>query len=202
MSEIEIKSVQTSDEKILARLNKNDEKALSILYERYWEKLFISAYNLVKKREVCEDIIQEIFINIWNKRGEIKIHTSLKSYLYTCVTYKVYDYFRKNNKVIEVQLFENIEKRIQDSTPESKLIFKELVAHINLHIDLLPEKSRIVFKLSRIEQLSHKEIAKKLNISTKTVEAHITNAIKILRTSLSTYASIELLLLIFRDIIN
>lgn len=194
--------MQISDEEIVVRLNKNDERALNLLYERYWEKLFISAHNLVKKREVCEDIIQEVFISIWQKRGEIKIHTSLKSYLYTSVTYKVYDYFRKNSKAIEIELFENFEKRLQDSTPESKLIYKELVAHLNAAINLLPEKSKIVFKLSRENQLSHKEIAKKLNISTKTVEAHITTALKILRTSLSSFASIELIMLIFRDMLT
>ena len=76
-----IKSRQISDKELLDRLNKGDETVLKLLYERYWEELFISAYNLLKNREVCEDILQEIFISIWKKRGKIQIKISLKSYL-------------------------------------------------------------------------------------------------------------------------
>ena len=103
--------------------------------------------------------------------------------------------------MIKVELLENFDRRIQASNPESKLMHKELITHINAAIDLLPDKCKIVFKLSRDEQLSHKEIAKKLNISTKTVEAHITIALKALKSSLSTIAGIELIVFVFHDML-
>jgi len=196
------KSKQIIDQDIINRLKKGDESALSLLYDLYWEQLFISAYNMVKNREVCEDILQELFISIWNKRDRLVINTSIRSYLYSATLYKVYDHFRKNSKVIKVELLENFDKRIQSATPESKLMHQELVDHINSSIEELPDKCKQVFKLSREEQLSHKEIADKLNISTKTVEAHITKALKHLKTSLGTIASIELALFIFHDLLT
>lgn len=195
-------SILQNDVHLLDQLRKGDEKALEELYERYWEQLFISAYNLVKNREICEDILQEIFIDLWNKRERLEIRVSLKSYLYTCTVYKVYDYFRKNKKIIKIELLEDFDKRIQTSDPESRMIHEELVSHVNNAIDSLPEKCRIIFRLSRDEQLSYKEIADKLNISVKTVEAQITKALKILKSTISNIASIELILFIFHDMIT
>ena len=188
---------KNTDQELIERINASDEKAFKILYDLYWEQLFISAFNLVKLRDVSEDILQEIFIKIWTNRGEIQINTSLKGYLYTCVLYKTYDYFRKNKDVFKEDFLDNFNKRIQTSNPESKLIHKELISHINKSVDSLPEKTKVVFKLSRESQLSHKEIAKELNISTKTVEAHITKALKILKISISNIASIELIVFLF-----
>ncbi|MCK0131650.1 RNA polymerase sigma-70 factor [Flavobacteriaceae bacterium F08102] len=189
------------EQELLKRFNAGDEAALRYLYDTYWEQLYVSAYNLVKNREVCEDILQDIFIKLWDKRGNIVIKTSLKAYLHTSVLYKVYDYFRKNKGVFHEELIEDFDRKIQYTTPESKLIYEELVAHVNASIELLPPKCRAVFKLSREKQLSHKEIAAELNISVKSVESHITKALKHLRGSLSNIASVELALFIFHDLL-
>lgn len=182
----------TSDQKILELLNSGDEKSISYLHGKYAEELFVSAYNMVKSKEVCEDILQEVFINIWNKRGDLKIKTSLKSYLYASVIYGVYGYFRKNSDKMNVELLEGFNTHIQKSNPETKLIQKEIISQINAIIESLPEKCRLVFEMSRNEQLSHKEIAEKLNISTKTIETHITKALKTIRSSLGYTYSIEI----------
>jgi len=194
-------SKKKSDQEILDLLKKGDERAFNLIYELYWEQLFISAHNMVKNREVCEDILQELFINLWKKREKLQINVSLKSYLYSSVLYKVYDHFRKNSNLVKVELLENFDKRIHTTNPESKLMHKELVTFVNSAINNLPEKSRIVFKLSREKQLSHKEIAEQLNISTKTVEAHITKSLKILKSSLGNVVSVELIIFIFYDMI-
>ena len=193
---------QITDKELIARLNKSDEEALSILYKKYWETMYLAAYNLVKNKEVCEDIVQEIFINIWNKREKLEIKVSLKSYIYTSTIYKIYDYFRKNNNVIKVELLENFDKRLEFSNPETKLIHKELLEYIDAVIEDLPEKCKITFKLSREKQLSHKEIAEKLNISPRTVEGHIAKAIKILKSSLGNTVSLELVFFIFHDMLT
>jgi len=124
-----------------------------------------------------------VFIDIWNKRKEVVIKVSLKSYLYACVRYKVFAEFR-SKKTIRIELLEDIDKRIQYTTPETKAMHKELKQQVKLIVETLPEKCKRVYKLSRHEQLSHKEIAEQLGISVKTVENHITNALRVLRTSL------------------
>ncbi|MDO5979080.1 RNA polymerase sigma factor [Flavivirga spongiicola] len=186
-----------SDDEILQILKKGDEKSISILHEKYSEELFISAYNMLKNKEICEDILQEVFINIWNKRGHLNIKTSLKSYLYASVMYGVYGYYRKNSDKMNVELLEGFNTHVQQSNPETKLIQREIIAQINSIIESLPEKCRLVFEMSRNEQLSHKEIAEKLNISTKTIETHITKALKAIRSSLGHTYSIEIVAFLY-----
>lgn len=179
---------------LIKSLKDGDKRALTSIYNKYWKLLFISSYNLLENKEVCEEIIQDVFIDLWNRRSKLQIKISLQSYLYACVRYKVFYEFRKN-KIIKAELFEDLNKRFHYATPETKLLYKELEIHIENTVENLPKKCQRVYRLSRNQQLSHKEIAQKLNISTKTVENHITNALKILRTSLGNV----LFILVFFD---
>lgn len=182
--------ISLKERELIQRLNNNDELALASIYNEYWEIMYLGAYNLVKNKQVSEDIVQDVFVNIWKKRGDLEIKVSLGSYLYTSTIYKTYDYFRKNKSAIRVDLLENFNERVQNSNPETKLMDKELQDYLEAVINELPEKCRVVYNLSRHEQLSHKEIAVKLNISTRTVEGHITKALKVLRKSLSSISTI------------
>lgn len=175
--------MNTTDNTLIDSLRSNDKKALGLIYDAYWKPLFLSSYNLLKDKELCEEIIQDVFIDLWNNRKKIEIKVSLKSYLYACTRYKVFAQFKKQ-KITSVELYENIEKRCQYSTPETKLIYQELVAQIDGVVKTLPKKCQRVYRLSRNKQLSHNEIANQLNISTKTVENHITLALRILRREL------------------
>lgn len=187
------------EDEIIQRLKNDDKKALTLVYDAYWKPLFLSSYNLLQNKELCEEIIQDVFIDLWNNREKIQIKISLNSYLYACTRYKVFAQFRKQ-KMIRVELYENLEKRFQYATPETKIMHKELIAQIEAVVETLPKKCQNVYKLSRHEQLSHKEIAKQLNISTKTVENHIGIALKALRNALGPVLSVELLLFITQSL--
>lgn len=188
--------ISINDDELLELIKANDENAFKMLYEIYWEQLFVSAYNLLKNREACEDILQDLFLQFWTNREKIQIKTTLKGYLHASVVYKVYDYFKKNKNVFKEEFLDAFDNRVQIITPESQLIFTELSAQISVAVELVPKTSRIVYKLSREKQLSHKEIAAKRNISTKTVEAHITKALKIIRSSLNHINGFELALML------
>lgn len=153
--------------------------------------MYLAAYNLVKDRSVCEDIVQEVFISLWQRREKIQIKVSLKSYLYTSTVYKVYDHFNKNKKMIKDELFDGFENKIENSNPETKLMHQELISYLDTIVDSLPDKCKEVYKLSRENMLSNKEIAEQLNISQRTVEGHISKALKILKESLGVAVSIE-----------
>ncbi|GEL09663.1 RNA polymerase sigma-70 factor, ECF subfamily [Flavobacterium glycines] len=180
-----------TDIDLVKRLQENEEEALTIIYNKYWEVMYLAAYNLVKDRSVCEDIVQEVFISLWQRREKIQIKVSLKSYLYTSTVYKVYDHFNKNKKMIKDELFDGFENKIENSNPETKLMHQELISYLDTIVDSLPDKCKEVYKLSRENMLSNKEIAEQLNISQRTVEGHISKALKILKESLGVAVSIE-----------
>ena len=175
--------VSELENELIQNLKSGDKRALTTLYNEYWKPLYLSSYNLLRDKEICEEIIQDVFIDIWNRRRELEIKLSIKSYLYSCVRYKVFSEFKKS-KVLRIELFENIQERTNTTTPESEILHEELKMQIKMVVENLPEKCKRVYKLSRNQQLTHKEISEQLNISTKTVENHITNALNMLRASL------------------
>lgn len=182
------------DELLLNRISNGDESALTELYSLYWKPLFISSYNLLKNKEICEEIVQDVFIDFWNKKDAIEIKISLNSYLYACTRYKVFHQIKKQNTTtLPPELFESLEKRFQYATPETLIMHQELVNKIDEIINSLPPKCKEVYQLSRNEYLSHKEISDRLQISTKTVENHISKAIKVLKSSLGQTIAIYLI---------
>lgn len=189
-----------TDTVLINRLREGDKLALTELYNTYWQLLFISAYNIIKDKELCEDIIQDIFMNIWHNREKLEINISLKGYLYACARYQVFNQFRKNKDKIHVEFFNDLDKRFQYVTPETEMMHKELVQQINTIVETLPEKCQLVYKLSREEQLTHKEIAVRLNISVKTVENHITKALQTVRLSMGSTVCIAMVLWITKNL--
>ncbi|PWK78485.1 RNA polymerase sigma-70 factor (ECF subfamily) [Mucilaginibacter oryzae] len=181
-----------SDVQLIGLLKADDEAALTIIYKRYWASLFSAAYNILKDKQACEDIIQELFIKLWDCRAEVVINVSLKAYLYASVRYGVYRQIKTGS--VRSEIFDDLIERLHTPTAYGSIEHKELLLQINRVIDTLPEKCREVYKLSREECLSHKQIAMQLNISTKTVENHLTKALRELRGSLGAAFIMEALM--------
>ena len=176
------------DEKLLLQLlAKGNEDALAEIYRHLWKSLFVSSYNILKDKAACEDIIQDIFLQLWLKRETLVIKESLDAYLHSAARYQVFRYI-KNNSGREI-FFESLEERVTAPSPENDLQQKEISEIINTVVNTLPEQCRTIYKLSREQQLSHKEIASQLNISTKTVENQITIALRKLRASIGKITS-------------
>ncbi|MCA5006348.1 RNA polymerase sigma-70 factor [Sphingobacterium bovistauri] len=181
-----------SDSELLRLIKLSDRHAFALIYNKYCEILFEHAYRIVRDREVCMDIVQEIFAWFWTNREYLEIN-SLKPYLLAAVKFQVANYIRKNKTHEKyIQNFLKVSSSIPaiDEISEIKEL-KDLITHLT---NLLPEKCKQVFMLSRNEYLSNKEIAAKMGISEKTVEMHITLALKKLRVGVSDYLN---LLLIF-----
>jgi len=181
-----------TDEEIIQLLHQSDENAFSLLYKQHWQFLFTAAYNALRQREDAMDICQSIFLWIWENRCQLRIETNLRAYLYTAVKYKIANLIRKG-KVSEILLEDILSKDISQNEV-NLLEVQELQLFIARLIGELPDKCREVFLLSREEHLSHKEISSRLGISERTVDDHISRALKKLRLPLSRLANIFLLM--------
>jgi RNA polymerase sigma-70 factor (family 1) len=176
--------VSLSDNELVDLLRVENRQAFSEIYSRYWKKLFVVAANKAGSAEEAEEIVQDIFISLWDRRETIEITTSLNAYLAVSVKYRVLKILAKRyqyNKYADHSL--NFLTEAVNST-QDWLEFEELKSRLQILVASLPEKCRMVYKLSREEGLSQKQIAAEYGISEKTVEAHIGKALKTLRTGL------------------
>lgn len=172
-----------SDLDLLSSIKMDDRKAFETLYKRYAEKLYHSAYNLLRNKEVCEDIVQELFVNLWAKRHQLMI-ADLPSYLKMATKNRVVSYIRTKKVSLDITLVEDLIVEHFSSNPAFE---KDIQRILQNNISQLPVKCREVFTLSRIEYLSNKQIAERLNISIKTVENQMTIALRHLRAGLKDY---------------
>jgi|SRR5690606_41913691 len=172
-----------SDRDLLERMKGDDMRAFEQIYRRYASTLFQAAFNILKDTPICEDIIQELFVTLWNKRDNLAIH-NLKAYLYRATRNNVLMYIRANRVQVNIDELEELCSHVSSS---DRLLAGELERSLNQSLKHLPEKCREIFEMSRFKQLSHKEIAAELNISVKTVENQIGIALKRLKILLKDY---------------
>ena len=167
--------------------------AYELLMDKYYQNLCAYAFTLIHNHDDAEDIVQNVFTKIWIKRKKINTELSIKSLLYKSVYNEFIDLYRKNKPVtkLERKYIENIESYVdQDSEYIEKLIIK-----IYNIVDNLPPKCREVFIMNKKEGLTQLEISEYLNISVKTVEAHIKKAFMELKENLGSNSDIALFLL-------
>jgi RNA polymerase sigma-70 factor (ECF subfamily) len=174
-----------SEPELISLLKTGDELAFTEIYNRYWKKLFTVAANKIGDLEEAREIVQNIFISLWNRRTQLEIRGALSSYLAVSVKYRVINVLdKKNNHQIYL---DNLRISDIDDSTRQWLAFMELKDRLAELVAELPEKCRLVFVLSRDGGHSQKQIAEKLGISEKTVEGHLTKAIKSLKTGLNTF---------------
>ncbi len=173
-----------SDCELLDLTRSGDRSAFSEIYNRYWKKIFTVATNKIGQAEEAEEIVQDIFISLWNRKEDIIITTSLNAYLAVSVKYRVIKILAKRNQYNKYAVHSMALLPITINSTEDWIEFQELKSRLSVLVANLPEKCRLVYKLSREEGYSQKQIADEFGISEKTVEAHIGKALKTLRTGL------------------
>ena len=176
-----------TEKELLSLFSKSDDAAFTEIYNRYWNKLFSVAANKLNNLAEAEEVVQDIFLDLWKRRKELNITICLNAYLATAVKYKVINIFAKRNQQLRFCEKTIMDRSIADISTEQWLSFQELRDRLGKLVAALPEKCRFVFQLSRDRGLSQKEIASQLDISEKTVEAHLSKAIRTLRTELKNF---------------
>lgn len=188
-----------SDNELLALLKQDKEEAFTLLYNRYWKKMLHKALVKLQSATDAEEVVQDAFIDIWNSRHRITIQHSFATYMAAIVRYKVMAKMAANKKVIHQAAGDMQQLSVVDNSTQQWLNFEDLRSEIEAGVKALPEKCQLVFRLSREAGLSDKQIAEELDLSQKTVEAHISKALKSLRASLGQFLSIlpSILIVIF-----
>ncbi|SKD00888.1 RNA polymerase sigma-70 factor, ECF subfamily [Chitinophaga ginsengisegetis] len=174
-----------TDDALLRMMKSDDAEAFTFIYRRYWEPLFITAVKALRGKQEAEDIVQEVFLSLWNRRQEINIESSLAAYLQTSVRYKVIHYIEKNiTRRDYLALLIDATVNSLPPTADQQLRLKEVQETIRDAVAKMPPKMREVYHLSRHVHLTHREIAEKLGISTETVKKHIQHALHLIKTAL------------------
>ena len=173
-----------SDEQLLIMLRNDNDEAFVEIYNRYWDKLLAIGYNHARNKETAEEIVQDVFMSLWNRRHETEIDR-LAAYLATAVKFAVFKTLARENR--RKALLAGQPADVPTSPDEAIIEAKFLKEYLDGVVAGLPEKCRLVFTYSREHQLSTKEIADTLQLSHKTVESHLTKALKTIRYYLGNY---------------
>ncbi len=174
----------TNNSFLAGLLKEGNEKAYDFLMESYYQKLCAYAEILIKNHSKAEDIVQNVFVQLWVNRTQINPNFSIKSYLYKSVYNEFIDHYRKNKPIVylEKKYLEALDLVIEKDYEDLEVLMKIVDTEINN----LPSKCKRIFLLNKKEGLTHVEISEYLKISTKTVEGHMTRAFKILSEKLGS----------------
>lgn len=174
-----------SDAALVELLREGDEPSFTVIYELYFELLYRHACRVLGEDELARDAVHDVFSTLWEKREQLQIG-SLSAYLYASTRNAVLKQIRRA-RIYEPYVDEILEVAAQTTgaaDTEARVVEKDLREIIDAEIDRLPERMRIVFRLSRDRQLTHKEIAEELGVSERTVKNQITSSLAILRRKL------------------
>lgn len=168
-------------------MERKDKAAYEKLFKAHYQGLYRYAFLQLKEKEVSEEVVQDVMLTIWEKREQLEVTTSFRSYLYRsvynrCMNQLKHIHYRENYKEHNSRIIAEAERDSFDKVEE-----EELYQRIQTAIETLPEERKRVFKLVKVDGLKYKEAAEQLNISVKTVENQMGSALKYLREQLTEF---------------
>lgn len=190
--------METNELELFNQIKQGDKLAFEILFRSYYKSLCVFSYRIVKDTVIAEELAQDILYQVWDKRETMVFNTSLKSYLFKAAHNNSLKFIR-HKKI--VQEHESYVKNSADSgiqQPDNYAETGEIMHIISQTLHQVPEKTQEIFKLNRYEGLKYHEIAEKLGISIKTVEAHMTSMLRLFRENLKDYLVVLFIFILYR----
>lgn len=169
----------------------DDHEAFKKLFFEFYPSLCVFAGRYISSSETCEDVVQEVFLNIWKNRKSLNIHSSFRNFLVTSVRNSCTDLLRKQSSY--EKYIENHSLSTSSPSPDDIFTINELEEMLQAALEKLSPNIQSAFNMSRSQKMTYNEIAAKMNISPKTVESYISQALKLLREELKDYLPIALL---------
>jgi RNA polymerase sigma-70 factor (ECF subfamily) len=183
-----------TDQRLTALLKKKDQLAFTEIYNRYWKALLAIAWNHSRQTAHAKDIVHEVFMSLWERGDQVDIQ-DLAAFLATSVKFRVFRHYQKEQRRTELAKEHYLFEELNNEPDKIDALFME--EYINGVVEEMPEKCKLVFRYSRQQGLKNSEIAQKLQITEKGVEAALTRALKIIRAELKNYILLTLLFLLF-----
>ena len=181
---------------LIAKIKRGDEIAFRNLYDLYFHKVLNYSYKILHSWEDAKEVTQDVFVKLWDKRAELNAEKSVSGFIFRITRFTSIDKLRKLNKQVDTLSISSAHNMV-DRSMENELLDRELSSVYESIINKLPPKRKLIFQLSRDENLTYKEISEQLHISIKTVEAQIRLALQQIREDLKKYSStLSMLLLI------
>lgn len=171
---------------VLSALRQDSKEAFSLLFQTYYTDLVLFCGNFVRDKSTCEDIVQSIFLKLWNDRKSIRIETSLKSYLLKAVRNSCFDEFR-HIEVVRQYETEYGSSVLDNYDTENYILYSDLYHHLSRALENIPDLYKEAFLMNRFEGLKYREIAEKLNVSERTVEVRVSKTLDLLRKQLKDF---------------
>jgi RNA polymerase sigma-70 factor (ECF subfamily) len=184
-----------NNNEVTVDLSTNNEVVFEQLFKKHFRELHAYAFSLLKDWDVAEEVVQDMFLKLWERNEAIQVRTSIKSYLYKSVYHDSLNYLRGQKVQLKYQTTTAYSMKNHIDDAAGKLTMGELEQHLQRALSKLPEKCRAIFHLSRFEELKYQEIASQLEISIKTVETHMGKALRILRKEMKEFLPIIALML-------
>lgn len=180
-----------TDNQLIELLKSGDEHAFTEIYNRFWKMLFTTAHAIIQDQEIAKDVVQNVFIGLWQRRDVSDIQ-SLKPYLQQATRFQVLKAIRAQQT--DLRFYDRLKEITSEIINDDPLIFKEQQQLLSELLDTLPENCRETFRLSREEGFTYKQIASHLDISEKTVEKRVSKSLKHLRGGLNWEMCVALIL--------
>jgi len=173
------------DKELVYQIKRGNMSAFDSIYKKYSVRIYSFVFGIIKSKADAQDIVQEVFIKLWDKREILNEHLSFKSFLFTIAHNTTIDLIRKRVKEKDfVAMVKSKQIPLNSNSDNLQLEFEELQKKLNNTVENLPERQKQVYTLSRNEELSYKEIAIKMGISVNTVENHMVKALKFIRSNI------------------
>jgi RNA polymerase sigma-70 factor (ECF subfamily) len=197
---LETKAAILPEQELLNGLKRHEITAYEMIFKSYYQPLCNYAYSYLQDHDEAEEVVQSTFLSIWEKKDSLEIRSSLKSYLYAMVRNASLNMI-KHQKIKQRHAGEELALgKDSEESVSNQVASLELEKRIEVALSYLPEQCRLIFKLSRFEELKYAEIADQLNISVKTVENQMGKALRIMREQLKDY--LPLLFILFNGFLN
>jgi RNA polymerase sigma-70 factor (ECF subfamily) len=185
--------ISLSDEELMNVIKADNMFAFDELYKKYCKRIYKFGYSILKSQEETENLVQEVFLHLWENRHKVEKDSSVKSYIFTITYNSAISIIRKKSS--EAKFIEYV-KSLQENYEEPvdiELEYNELADRLDEIVNTLPLRQKEVYLLHRVEGLKYKEIAERLNLSVNTIENHMARALKTIRFKLGNYSLIGIL---------